>query len=531
MTTTLPPDPYKTLGVAHDAQIPEIRSAHRKLVLKCHPDKVQDPTLKAQKQDEFQQVQQAYELLSNEKERQRYDDQVRLAELRRQMHAKANSSAPRAFKVEIRTPEPQASSFKSTSGTPPSAKFSRSYEAPPNTRIFEEPPFVVRREKSYPDKPSKKEERDRAERTDKERERDRRKKAKEQEEYLREKARKAEKKARDKERKRSDEEKKRHAEPYIEDDVFEKLPVREKKKSSKKHEEKRDRSSHREDPAAPAPLVAQKEKENHQINEAHAYIKSKNPRFKNLPAAPTPPIPTGQSSPFPAPGVADDEDVRRSSAKSRRGSSGKKSSREVLVDPITVDVSPSARYAQKTATEGLTGSPPRRDLHRQHSVPVDNYTRPIPAMARSATYDHSDPRGRDRSRLQPQVSLESDSDEDYERRHRERRHRKKHRSPEPRAEHHTYNVEGAHAIPMQKYSRSYEMQMPVEQFTYYPPNHPGVRVEHREASGSYRSSTTDYSGVPFKVKTSKTYDVGDVSYSSHYAQQRYEEYVGYPSYA
>ena len=48
--SSFPPDPYKVLGVSKDAQTPEIRSAHRKLVLKCHPDKVQDPTLKAKKQ-------------------------------------------------------------------------------------------------------------------------------------------------------------------------------------------------------------------------------------------------------------------------------------------------------------------------------------------------------------------------------------------------------------------------------------------------------------------------------------------------
>ena len=50
---TLPEDPYKVLGVAKDAQLPEIRSAHRKLVLKCHPDKVTDPKLKEEKQNEF----------------------------------------------------------------------------------------------------------------------------------------------------------------------------------------------------------------------------------------------------------------------------------------------------------------------------------------------------------------------------------------------------------------------------------------------------------------------------------------------
>ncbi|PMD58332.1 heat shock protein DnaJ, partial [Hyaloscypha bicolor E] len=73
MNSYLPPDPYKLLGVARDAKLAEIRSAHRKSVLKCHPDKVQDAALKAVKQDEFQKVQQAYELLSDDAKRQQYD--------------------------------------------------------------------------------------------------------------------------------------------------------------------------------------------------------------------------------------------------------------------------------------------------------------------------------------------------------------------------------------------------------------------------------------------------------------------------
>ena len=74
---TLPPDPYKALGVARDAQIAEIRAAHRKLILKCHPDKVQDPELKAEKQTEFQRVQEAYELLNDEVERVKYDEKAK----------------------------------------------------------------------------------------------------------------------------------------------------------------------------------------------------------------------------------------------------------------------------------------------------------------------------------------------------------------------------------------------------------------------------------------------------------------------
>ena len=72
----LPPDPYKALGVDKDAEIAAIRSAHRKLVMRCHPDKVPD------KVEKFQAVQQAYELLSNEEERRNYDDRVKRDALR-----------------------------------------------------------------------------------------------------------------------------------------------------------------------------------------------------------------------------------------------------------------------------------------------------------------------------------------------------------------------------------------------------------------------------------------------------------------
>ena len=82
MASPLPPDPYKILNVPKDATLSTIRGAHRKLVLTCHPDKVYDESVRAQKADQFHQVQQAYELLSDETKRARYDDRVRLAELK-----------------------------------------------------------------------------------------------------------------------------------------------------------------------------------------------------------------------------------------------------------------------------------------------------------------------------------------------------------------------------------------------------------------------------------------------------------------
>jgi hypothetical protein len=78
------PDPYVALGVSKDADLPAIRSAHRKLVLKSHPDRIQDPALKEKAVDTFQAIQQAYETLSDPVRRSRHDEQVKLAELKRE---------------------------------------------------------------------------------------------------------------------------------------------------------------------------------------------------------------------------------------------------------------------------------------------------------------------------------------------------------------------------------------------------------------------------------------------------------------
>ncbi|KAI4864941.1 DnaJ-domain-containing protein [Hypoxylon rubiginosum] len=171
--STLPPDPYKTLGVSKDAQLGEIRQAHRKLVLRCHPDKVQDPKLKEDKQREFQQVQQAYELLSNDTERARYDDKVRLEELRRDRGMTSTSaSSPRTSKrseskyYDVREAEPRPSTFASSPGshnvyghTPPSRSWDEDIYV--TKREYEKPPRHARKTQSYEyekPKPSRKDE-------------------------------------------------------------------------------------------------------------------------------------------------------------------------------------------------------------------------------------------------------------------------------------------------------------------------------------------------------------------------------------
>lgn len=57
---------YQTLGVSSDAKHDAIRGAYRSLAVKHHPDKGGDPLL-------FQAIQEAYDVLSDEKKRRAYN--------------------------------------------------------------------------------------------------------------------------------------------------------------------------------------------------------------------------------------------------------------------------------------------------------------------------------------------------------------------------------------------------------------------------------------------------------------------------
>src|SRR4051812_11090761 len=63
-------DYYQTLGVAREASEEDIRKAYRKLARKHHPDL--NPGDKAA-EDRFKKVQEAYDILSDTKKKQMYD--------------------------------------------------------------------------------------------------------------------------------------------------------------------------------------------------------------------------------------------------------------------------------------------------------------------------------------------------------------------------------------------------------------------------------------------------------------------------
>lgn len=64
-------DYYEILGVTKTATAAEIKSAYRKMALKWHPDKNQDK--KAEAETKFKEINEAYQVLSDEKKRQTYD--------------------------------------------------------------------------------------------------------------------------------------------------------------------------------------------------------------------------------------------------------------------------------------------------------------------------------------------------------------------------------------------------------------------------------------------------------------------------
>ena len=124
-------DPYLALRVAKDADISAIRSAQRKLVLKYHPDRLKGEEEQAKGKDAFQKVHQAYEILSDPTTRARYDNKVKLAQLKKE--AMARDLLPRTAAYPMRPPPPSTPNREYRDGkvyeerTPNPSYFDESY--------------------------------------------------------------------------------------------------------------------------------------------------------------------------------------------------------------------------------------------------------------------------------------------------------------------------------------------------------------------------------------------------------------------
>lgn len=421
MALNLPPDPYKALGVTKDATLAEIRSAHRKLVLRCHPDKVQDPALKASKQDEFQKVQQAYELLSDETKRQQYHDQVKLFELRKEMGRGVPTARSNPFEYEVRNAEPRTTT---TPGTASKSKPTPTYNPQPTPKyerpmprsyedLFEPPPRTTARpsksqeyERKRPSareeeraRRERKEEEKRVREREEERERDR---ARYEKELRRaEKAKKREKeKERGKEKKRGSEEKHtRSRAAYVEDEdsdipyVYAARPTSTDKKMKQRMEE--DIRVRNDETAHPEQIHTAQSDRTKKMNDhkdfAAQYMQAArqkvktvsdddyDPRRPTLQRAETFAAPTSYNIRYatpsqPTPQYSDDDAPRRSSARS--------SSRR----PPEVSKSTSRTRESKPSTRESRRSPP---AHTRDPYIVEPPSPPLPAPKKPSLQSHT----------------------------------------------------------------------------------------------------------------------------------------------
>ncbi|MBE3046713.1 J domain-containing protein, partial [Candidatus Bathyarchaeota archaeon] len=427
------------------APVADIRTAYRKLVLTCHPDKVQDLTQKAQKLEEFQKLQHAYELLTDEKERVKYDEQVKLMELRKEMSRNmANTSAPRTprtYNVSIRTAEPRSSPYAQSPPQAGSRLYAQYSHSPKEEYINVDDTGTGRsakRTQTYDKRSSRKDkeldedrEREKAQRRRREKEEDREELRDRERRSSDKESRKAEKKRQDKERKHAHEEKAQHtSSAYVEEYSGDgDAPKSEKKKSSSR--------KHRDRESTPRVEVLA-DRTTTRLSAAESYIASRGGPVRantfddsmtrsSPPSVPTPPPPRDSAyTKPPAPAVSDDDDeeeepVHRSRAPVRRGSYDpprskdrafmhKRSFPSGVDEPAHLSTSPG--YIATMAA----GSPKPSSLQRpstfHHAAPRSGFGPPIRAHTYAGEADPRDPRGRARSRHQAQMTADIDEEED-----------------------------------------------------------------------------------------------------------------------
>ncbi|KAK8079230.1 DnaJ domain-containing protein [Apiospora phragmitis] len=566
----LPDDPYARLGVSKDAQIPEIRQAHRKLVLKCHPDKVSDLEQKAIKQEEFQKVQRAYEMLSDSNERQKYDNMVRAnemektnARIRTEQAAYSSRTPPRreatteSHHYNVRMAEPRfersssgyvpspkgAPVYSSSARTPPTRSYeeniySSSYddgrdhrssrkagqttyerEAPSSRRAEEDKRSRQEADKAW-DRQREKAEKDASRRKAEDKERERREKEKEKE------RRKKKEEVQQKERKRDTEDKRaRHRSPYHEEEppspiIVDALHKTEKSSSKAK-------ANTRAKVVDPPPVREAIAEDRHRTKAdahlefaAHYLQTSRNKVAPGLARSKTYHPSTGYAPPVPTPPPGDDETVKRSSARrsshdtprSKLSSSHRKSSKHEEESPRVIpglkkySTMPSQRHSPPEVPE----SPPR--IHRAQT---DSWSRPAPGphpgLSRAQTWYPAQPAEedyRDRSRSRHQARYHSDEDYgDHSEDERYSRRPTRHHSPEAPKTKFRYTVEGSKAIPVR--SRAESPARRGYKTGYY-----GHEANSGRPMASYEAYEQQPAYFPSKVKYAPKYDVDDVAYST-----------------
>jgi curved DNA-binding protein CbpA len=477
MATTLPPDPYKALGVSKDVTLPEIKSAYRKLVLKCHPDKVQDAALKAIKQDEFQKVQQAYELLSDDNQRIQYDDQVKLFELRKEMGRGNPTPRSNPFEFQVRNAEPRSSSYDRPS---PTAKVYSYPAGVPRSHedLYEEPLRHTPKKSSSYDASDRKRKED--ERMQEQRVRDEEDRLRQREKESKRSAHSKKEKSRDKERRRGAEEKRTRTNgAYVEDDSeddYRAPPPRtsEKKSSRRKMEEdirREDDARAARARAADVPRIREiplgGKWDEHQVRAAE-YMQAARRKVGVKDDFPHPGMrraetygPTTAAYNIryaePPPGLySDDEAPRRSSARpkdTRRSSDTpqreKTSRRSPVVDPYNASPS-SPPETRKPSLQTYSSAPPAAAEFFSKPIPsrskTQDYPRQetVPPLPRAQTFQSGD-RGLDRggsSRLRQEVTSDSESDSPI---HSSPRHS---HSPPPRRKQTRYVYKDGAAVPV-----------------------------------------------------------------------------------
>ena len=83
-------DLYKLLGLRREASQDDVQQAHRKLVREYHPDANPEDS---RAEGRFKEVQQAYEVLSDEKKRREYDEGLRASSRGRSGGARSRESS------------------------------------------------------------------------------------------------------------------------------------------------------------------------------------------------------------------------------------------------------------------------------------------------------------------------------------------------------------------------------------------------------------------------------------------------------